>query len=60
VTRITIATADTCDIAIVGFGPSGAIAAGLLRQENLRTFVYDFGETIFDKPRALALQSKKE
>ena len=52
---MTIATDETYDVAIVGFGPSGAVAAGLLGQENLRTFVCDFSETVFDKPRALAL-----
>lgn len=29
------------DVAIVGFGPSGAIAAGLLGKKGIRTFVCD-------------------
>ena len=52
---MTITTDETYDVAIVGFGPNGAIAAGLLGQESLKTFVCDLSETIFDKPRALAL-----
>ena len=43
------------DVAIVGFGPSGAIAAGLLGQAGIRTFVCDRNEEVYDKPRALAL-----
>jgi 3-(3-hydroxy-phenyl)propionate hydroxylase len=48
-------TEDTYDVAIVGFGPSGAIAAGLLGQAGLRTFVCDASEEVYDKPRAIAL-----
>lgn len=43
------------DVAIIGFGPSGAVAAGLLGQAGLRTFVCDRASDIYDKPRAIAL-----
>ena len=43
------------DVAIVGFGPSGAVAAGLLGGMGLRTFVCDRSREIYDKPRAFAL-----
>jgi 3-(3-hydroxy-phenyl)propionate hydroxylase len=45
----------TYDVAIVGFGPSGAIAAGLLGQAGASTFVCDASEEVYDKPRAIAL-----
>jgi 3-(3-hydroxy-phenyl)propionate hydroxylase len=32
---------DVFDVAVVGFGPSGAVAAGLLAKEGLRVFVRD-------------------
>ena len=35
------ADSDLYDVAIVGFGPTGAIAAGLLGQKGIRTFVCD-------------------
>jgi 3-(3-hydroxy-phenyl)propionate hydroxylase len=43
------------DVAIVGYGPSGAVAAGLLGGLGLRTFVCDRSREIYDKPRAFAL-----
>ncbi len=43
------------DVAIVGFGPVGAVAACLLGQAGLKTVVIDKSETIYDKPRAVAL-----
>ena len=45
----------TFDVAIVGFGPSGAVAAGLLGGMGVRTFVCDQSREIYDKPRAFAL-----
>lgn len=44
------------DVAIVGFGPSGAVAAGLLGEQGVRTFVCDRLTTVYDKPRAIALE----
>jgi 3-(3-hydroxy-phenyl)propionate hydroxylase len=43
------------DVAIVGFGPTGAVAAGLLGAHGLRTFVCDRSREIYDLPRAIAL-----
>ena len=42
-------------VAIVGFGPSGAVAAGLLGERGIRTFVCDRLHEVYDKPRAIAL-----
>ena len=43
------------DVAIVGFGPTGAVAAGLLGAQGIRTFVCDKLRDVYDKPRAIAL-----
>jgi len=43
------------DVAIVGFGPSGAVAAGLLGAAGLRVFVSDRLTSVYDNPRAIAL-----
>ncbi|TWC59713.1 3-(3-hydroxy-phenyl)propionate hydroxylase [Pseudomonas sp. SJZ103] len=43
------------DVAIVGFGPSGAVAANLLGRAGLKTLVLDRLDTVYDKPRAIAL-----
>lgn len=43
------------DVAVVGFGPSGAVAAGLLGAAGLRTFVCDRSREVYDKPRAIAM-----
>ena len=46
---------ETFDVAIVGFGPTGAIASGLLGKKGIRTFVCDKLHDVYDKPRAIAL-----
>ncbi|WP_236657820.1 bifunctional 3-(3-hydroxy-phenyl)propionate/3-hydroxycinnamic acid hydroxylase [Limnohabitans sp. TS-CS-82] len=46
---------DMYDVAIVGFGPTGAVAAGLLGAKGIRTFVCDKSHDVYDKPRAIAL-----
>ena len=43
------------DVAIVGFGPSGAVAAGLLGLAGLSVYVCDRQRTVYAKPRAIAL-----
>jgi 3-(3-hydroxy-phenyl)propionate hydroxylase len=43
------------DIAIVGFGPSGAVAAALLGQAGHRVFVCDRSTEVYAQPRAIAL-----
>ena len=43
------------DVAIVGFGPTGAVAAALLGGMGLRVFACDRSHEIYDKPRAFAL-----
>ena len=48
-------SAEEFDVAIVGFGPTGAVAAALLGGYGIRTFVCDRSRDIYDEPRAFAL-----
>jgi len=43
------------EVTIVGFGPAGAIAACWLGQAGIRTLVLEKSRTIWDIPRAIAL-----
>jgi 3-(3-hydroxy-phenyl)propionate hydroxylase len=43
------------DVVVVGFGPSGAVAAALLGQAGVRTRVIDRSHEVYPKPRAIAL-----
>jgi 3-(3-hydroxy-phenyl)propionate hydroxylase len=43
------------DVAIVGFGPAGAVCGGLLGQLGVRTLLVDKLREVYDKPRAFAL-----
>lgn len=43
------------DVAVVGFGPSGAVAAGLLSCMGLTVYVCDRLKEVYDKPRAIAI-----
>lgn len=49
------AAGEVYDVAVVGFGPSGATAAGLLGGYGLRTFVCDRTAEVYAKPRAIAV-----
>ena len=43
------------DVVIVGFGPAGAVAACWLGQAGVKTLVVDKSRTIWEIPRAVAL-----
>jgi len=43
------------DVVVVGFGPSGAVAAGLLGQRGRRVLCVDRARDVYDKPRAIAV-----
>ncbi len=43
------------DVLVVGFGPAGAVAAGLLGARGHSTLVVDKLTGIYDKPRAIAI-----
>jgi 3-(3-hydroxy-phenyl)propionate hydroxylase len=55
IAKVTEPMSELYDVAIVGFGPSGAVAAGLLGAQGLRTFVCDKSREVYDMPRAFAL-----
>lgn len=44
---------DAYDVAIVGCGPVGALAAALAAQAGLRTVAFDVAPEIYDLPRAI-------
>ncbi|OYU73575.1 MAG: hypothetical protein CFE45_36960, partial [Burkholderiales bacterium PBB5] len=46
---------DLFDVAIVGYGPVGAVAAALLGQAGLKVFVCDRLPGVYEIPRAIAL-----
>ena len=52
---MTTADATDYDVLIVGFGPSGAVVAGQLGRLGHRTLVIDRSTSVYDKPRAIAL-----
>ena len=43
------------DVVVVGFGPAGVVAACLFGQAGLRTLAIDRSRTVWDKPRAIAI-----
>ncbi|KAF1018725.1 MAG: 3-(3-hydroxy-phenyl)propionate/3-hydroxycinnamic acid hydroxylase [Paracidovorax wautersii] len=51
----TLDLSSPYDVLVVGFGPSGAVAAAMLGQRGHRTLVIDRLAGIYDKPRAIAL-----
>ncbi|MDT8333349.1 bifunctional 3-(3-hydroxy-phenyl)propionate/3-hydroxycinnamic acid hydroxylase [Roseomonas gilardii] len=48
-------TKRSYDVAVIGFGPSGAVAAGLLGRAGFSTLVIDRDKEVYDLPRAIAL-----
>ena len=43
------------EVVVVGYGPTGAIAASLLGDRNIRTLAIDRQRDVYDKPRAIAI-----
>ena len=43
------------DVAVVGFGPAGVLASALLGQAGLRVFACDRMQSVYELPRAIAL-----
>ena len=42
-------------VVVVGFGPSGAVATSLLGDRRIRTLTIDRQRSVYDKPRAIAI-----
>jgi 3-(3-hydroxy-phenyl)propionate hydroxylase len=55
VTRGRDTRRNDVEVAIAGFGPTGALAACLLGQHGLRTHVVDKARDVYAKPRAIAI-----
>ncbi len=49
------ADANEFEVVVVGFGPSGAVATSLLGAHGIRTLAVDRDRSVYDKPRAIAL-----
>jgi 3-(3-hydroxy-phenyl)propionate hydroxylase len=43
------------DVAVIGFGPSGAVAAAILSTAGLKVLVIEQSRDVYDKPRAISL-----
>lgn len=54
----TMAQSIDTDILVVGLGPVGAALANLLGRYGVRVLVIDKATTLFDKPRAIALDNE--
>jgi len=50
-----VSVADIYDVAIVGYGPAGQVAAGLLGQQGLKVYVCERLPDVYEIPRAIAL-----
>jgi 3-(3-hydroxy-phenyl)propionate hydroxylase len=48
-------TREHHELVVLGFGPCGAVAAGLLAQAGFQTLAIDRARAIYDKPRAIAI-----
>lgn len=49
---------ETCDVAIIGYGPVGATLANLLGQSGLRVVALDRETSVFHAPRAVSLDAE--
>lgn len=49
---------DTYDVAIIGYGPIGAIAANLLGKYGISTAVIERNQTLYELPRAIVLDDE--
>lgn len=47
--------AEHHEVVVIGFGPCGAVAAGLLGQAGFQTLAIDRMREVYDKPRAIAI-----
>ncbi|WP_321842076.1 bifunctional 3-(3-hydroxy-phenyl)propionate/3-hydroxycinnamic acid hydroxylase [Paraburkholderia bannensis] len=52
---MTMAANNHYEVVVVGFGPSGAVAAGLLGQRARKVLCIDRAREVYDKPRAIAV-----
>ncbi len=52
---MTMATSNHYEVMVVGFGPSGAVATGLLGQLGRKVLCVDRAREVYDKPRAIAV-----
>ena len=46
---------ESFEVAVIGFGPAGATCANLLGKLGVRTLVVDKSRTVYDMPRAFAI-----
>ena len=51
----TAAKPNEYQVVVVGFGPSGAVATSLFGDRRIRTLTIDRQRTVYDKPRAIAI-----
>src|ERR1700722_13972929 len=47
-------TADTYDVAVIGYGPTGATAANLLGQLGLKVLVVERDSDVYSRARAIS------
>ena len=50
---MTPSGSETCDVAVVGCGPVGAMLANLLGRSGLRTLVFERDREVYRLPRAV-------
>ncbi|AMJ60390.1 bifunctional 3-(3-hydroxy-phenyl)propionate/3-hydroxycinnamic acid hydroxylase [Bosea sp. PAMC 26642] len=53
--RPDVVDPDHFQVVVVGFGPSGAVAASLLGHHGIRSLAIDKQSAVYDKPRAIAI-----